>query len=574
LDHHHDAGAGRTFYLEASLTNTKQFIRMSTRHLSKPTEFTYTPPAIAMDIHWAGVHALVIGLGESGFACARWLLRKGAQVTVLDTRDAPPMAQSLAQCAAEIKGAANRLHVHAGVASPFEDRWLSGMDFVVPSPGLSPHAEHNGPAASLLAQASATGCKVIAELDLFEWAIHHAAHASSSTEQGLDLTLPLELPKILAITGTNGKTTTTQMTVALLRRAGIEAQEAGNISPSLLDAVMQCEDQSRFPQVWVLELSSFQLALAAHFHPSAVALLNISQDHLDWHRDMQEYVDAKKRVFGIGIDPETSGVVQIIPRGGLPPADGPRNDENTGHREKPQATKRSTQSQTITFGTDIPANPGDFGLVEEGIRWMCMRDAINEDQLHRLMPADALRIRGRHNAMNALAALALCRTVTPALAPLLHALREFQGAAHRMQWVGNVQGVDFVNDSKGTNVGATAAGLQGLGLPLVLIAGGDGKGQDFSPLELPMRTHAKAVITIGRDGPVIAEIARKAGVPTQSAESMEQAVRAAFERAAPNAVVLLSPACASFDMFANYVARGNAFCAAVDSLAQEMGLPC
>jgi UDP-N-acetylmuramoylalanine--D-glutamate ligase len=537
---------------------------MSIRHRSKPTEFTYTPPAIAMDIQWTSVHALVIGLGESGFACARWLLRKGAEVTVLDTRDAPPMAQPLAQCAAEIKGAANRLHAHTGVASPFEDRWLSGMDFVVPSPGLSPYAEHNGPAASLLAQASAKGCKLIAELDLFEWAIHHAAHASSSTEQGLDLTLPLELPKILAITGTNGKTTTTQMTVALLRRAGIEAQEAGNISPSLLDAVMQCEDQSRFPQVWVLELSSFQLALAAHFHPSAAALLNISQDHLDWHRDMQEYIDAKNRVFGIGIDPDTSGVVRIVSR----------NDEENRNRGKPQATKRSTEFQSITFGTEVPAAPGDFGLIEEGITWMCMRDAINEDQLHRLMPADALRIRGRHNAMNALAALALCRTVTPALAPLLHALREFQGAAHRMQWVGNVQGVDFVNDSKGTNVGATVAGLKGLGLPLVLIAGGDGKGQDFSPLEQPIRAHAKAVVTIGRDGSAIAEIARNAGVPTQPAESMEQAVRAAFELATPHAVVLLSPACASFDMFANYVARGNAFCAAVDSLVQEMGVPC
>jgi UDP-N-acetylmuramoylalanine--D-glutamate ligase len=540
-------------------------MRMSTRQPSKTTEFVHTPPAIPMEFHWAGTHALVIGLGESGFACARWLLRKGAHVTVLDTREAPPMAQQLAQCAAEIKGAANRLHVHAGVAPPFEDRWLSGMEFVVPSPGLSPHAVHKGPAASLLAQASAKGCKVIAELDLFEWAIHHAAHASSSTEQGLDLTLPLELPKILAITGTNGKTTTTQMTVALLRRAGIEAQEAGNISPSLLDAVMQCEDQSRFPQVWVLELSSFQLALAAHFHPSAAALLNITQDHLDWHQDMQEYIDAKMRVFGVGIDPDTSGVVRILPRSGLPQPSSPRP---SGRREGPR------NDRNITFGTDIPANPGDFGLVEEGIRWMCMRDAMNEDQLHRLMPADALRIRGRHNAMNALAALALCRTVTPALAPLLHALREFQGAAHRMQWVGNVQGVDFVNDSKGTNVGATVAGLQGLGLPLVLIAGGDGKGQDFSPLQQPIRAHAKAVVTIGRDGPAIAEMARNAGVPTQPAESMEQAVRAAFTLATPNAVVLLSPACASFDMFANYVARGNAFCAAVESLAQEMGLPC
>ncbi len=525
---------------------------MTKQNKATPNEFTSTPPAIAMDIRWPGVHALVIGLGESGHACARWLLRKGAQVTVIDTRDKPPMAQKLAQDAQVIAGAKERLQIHCAVTAPFESRWLESVDFLVPSPGLSPHAKHQGPAAKLMQAAATQGCRVIAELDLFEWAIHHAAHASSRLDQGVDLELPLELPKVLAITGTNGKTTTTQMTVALLRRAGIDAQEAGNISPSLLDAVMQCEDQSRFPKAWVLELSSFQLALAAHFHPTAAALLNITEDHLDWHLDMPDYIDAKMRVFGVGIDPAASGVVRILPRHGLP---------------RPPAS-------AITFGTDTPTSCGDFGLVEEGITWMCMRDAIDEDRLHRLMPADALRMRGRHNALNALAALALCRTVTPVLAPLLHGLREFQGAAHRMQWAGNVQGVDFVNDSKGTNVGATAAGLQGLGLPCVLIAGGDGKGQDFAPLIEPIRAHAKAVVTIGRDGPAIAEIAKRAGVRTQAVESMEQAVQAAYELAKPNAVVMLSPACASFDMFSNYVERGQIFCQSVEALSQEMGLPC
>lgn len=530
---------------------------MSRQQNLKPTSITITAPAIALDIQWPNVHALVIGLGESGLACARWLLRKGAHVTAIDTRASAPMAETLTQWAAQISGASQRLHIHCGVAAPIEARWLEGMALVVPSPGLSPHAKHQSPIADLLVQASERGCKVVGELDLFEWAVHQAAHSSSSTEQGVDLALPLELPKILAITGTNGKTTTTQMTVALLRKAGIDAQEAGNISPSLLDAVMQCEDQSRFPQAWVLELSSFQLALAAHFHPSAAALLNITQDHLDWHVDMQEYIESKMRVFGIGIDPDTSGVVRILPRS-----------------ESLLAGSKAMQHPSVTFGADIPAACGDLGLKEEGISWMCMRDSVDEEYLHRLMPADALRIRGRHNAMNALAAIALCRTVTPALAPLLHGLREFQGAAHRMQWVGNVQGVDFVDDSKGTNVGATVAGLQGLGLPLVLIAGGEGKGQDFSSLEQPMRAHAKAVIAIGKDGPSIAQIANTAGVHVQRAESMEQAVRMAYELAKPNAVVLLSPACASFDMFANYVARGRAFCSAVESLSQEMGVPC
>ncbi len=537
---------------------------MTTQQKAKTAAFAYTPPAIAMDIHWPSVRVLVIGLGESGLACARWLLRKGAKVTAIDTRASAPMADTLKQWAAQTAGASQRLEIHCAVAAPIETRWLEGMDFVVPSPGLSPHLQHQGPAADLLSKAAEQGCKIVAELDLFEWAVHQASHSTSSAEQGLDLALALEPPKILAITGTNGKTTTTQMTVALLRRAGIEAQEAGNISPSLLDAVMQCEDQSRFPQAWVLELSSFQLALAAHFHPSAAALLNITQDHLDWHTDMQDYIDAKMRVFGIGIDPDTSGVVRILPR----------NDKAIRHRAELKATKQSAQHECVTFGADIPIACGDLGLIEEGISWMCMRDAIDEDYLHRLMPADALRMRGRHNAMNALAALALCRTVTSALAPLLHGLREFQGAPHRMQWVGNVQGVDFVNDSKGTNVGATVAGLQGLGLPLVLIAGGEGKGQDFSALEQPMRAHAKAIVAIGKDGPAIAQIANKAGIEVHSAESMQEAVRMAYELAKPNAVVLLSPACASFDMFANYIARGRAFCSAVDALSQEMGVPC
>lgn len=545
---------------------------MTKQNKATLNKFASTLPAIAIDIDWADVHVLVIGLGESGHACARWLLRRGAKVTVMDTRDKPPMAQRLAQDAQDITGAKERLQIHCAVAAPFEPRWLESVDFLVPSPGLSPYAKHQGPAAALMEAAVSQGCRVIAELDLFEWAIHHAAHASSRVDHGIDLELPLELPKVLAITGTNGKTTTTQMTVALLRRAGIDAQEAGNISPSLLEAVMQCEDQSRFPKVWVLELSSFQLALAAHFHPTAAALLNITEDHLDWHLDMPDYINAKMRVFGIGIDADASGVVRILPRELV------RHREATVNPRAPSAgvgaTKRSTQQHCITFGTDTPTNPGDFGLVEEGIAWMCVRDAMDAHRLHRLMPADALRIRGRHNALNALAALALCRTITPALAPLLHGLREFQGAAHRMQWVGNVLGVDFVNDSKGTNVGATVAGLQGLGLPCVLIAGGDGKGQDFAPLTEPIRAHAKAVVTIGRDGPAIAEIAKRAGVKTQAVASMEEAVRTGYELAKPNAVVMLSPACASFDMFANYSERGHIFCRAVETLSQEMGLPC
>jgi UDP-N-acetylmuramoylalanine--D-glutamate ligase len=527
---------------------------MNAPRKTKAPHVVQTIPAIAMGIDWNAQHALVLGLGESGLAAMRWLARKGAQVTVLDTRPSPPMLAQAQELAAASGG---RLKLHVNVPAPFASRWLSDVSMVIPSPGLTPHACHQSVIAEILAQAKEQGVDVFGEIDLFEWAIHHAAHASSAAHAHEDLELPLELPKVLAITGTNGKTTTTQMTVALLRRAGFDAQEAGNISPSLLDAVMAREDESRFPQAWVIELSSFQLSMARHFHPTAAALLNITEDHLDWHRDMDDYMAAKHRVFGIGIDAATSGVLCVANRQDVRVMQG-----------------TSGASRVTTFGVGAPPVCGDFGLADEGLMWMVMRDPLDEERVHRLMPADALRARGRHNAMNAMAALALCRAVTPALAPLLHGLREFRSGAHRMQWVAHVQGVDFVDDSKGTNVGATVAAIEGLGLPLVLIAGGEGKGQDFSPLAAPLAAHAKAVVVIGKDAPAIAAVARTAGIATAAAESMADAVREAFALAQPNAVVLMSPACASFDMFANYVDRARAFHEAVAALADAQGVTC
>jgi UDP-N-acetylmuramoylalanine--D-glutamate ligase len=509
-------------------------------------------PALAMGIDWATQHALVLGLGESGLAACRWLLRRGARVTVVDTRETPPAMHQVRGL-----GGDDRLTIHTAATAPLAASWVDGVTMVIPSPGLSPHREQQSPIADVLDAAHQRGIAVLGEIDLFEWAIHHAAHASSTANTGLDLELPLELPKVLAITGTNGKTTTTQMTVALLRRAGVDAQEAGNISPSLLDAVMAREDASRFPQVWVLELSSFQLAYAAHFHPTAGAILNISEDHLDWHVDMADYMHAKHRVFGIGIDSESSDVLCVVNR-----QDGMAMAGLTGQRS------------VVTFGTNRPDIPGDFGLHDEGLTWMVLRDSLDDERLHRLMPADALRVRGRHNAANALAALALCRAVTPTLAPLLHALREFRGGAHRMEWVAHIDGVDFVDDSKGTNVGATVAALYGLSLPLVLIAGGMGKGQNFAPLADPIRRHAKAVVAIGQDGEIIADIARQAGVQVAAASSMDEAVCQAFELAKPSGVVLMSPACASFDMFANYIARAQAFRQSVTALGQSQGVAC
>jgi UDP-N-acetylmuramoylalanine--D-glutamate ligase len=517
-----------------------------------------TKPAIPMDVAWPEQEVLVIGMGESGLACCRWLARQGASIRVIDSRAQPPMLQH----AQELAQRHPKITITTGVTTPFSPELLASATLLIASPGLTPHADRGSAIAGLLAQAKTSSVMVVSELDLFEWAIHHAAHATSGLTQGDDLELPLELPKVLAITGTNGKTTVTQMTTALLRRAGIDAQEAGNISPSLLDAVMEREDQNRFPSVWVIELSSFQLAMTQHFHPTAAACLNISEDHLDWHLNMADYVSAKGRVFGVGIDSKTTGVQAVV------------------NRQDPLVLEAAAhQAQVTSFGTDLPKVAGDFGLVNEGIQWMAFRDLNDEERVHRLMPADALRVRGRHNAMNALAALALCRSVTPSLAPLLHALREFQGGAHRMEWVANVRGIDFIDDSKGTNVGATIAALQGIGLPVVLIAGGEGKGQQFQPLAHAVAAHARALVTIGEAGPVIAQACEPLGVRTTCASSLQEAVQKAYELAQPGAstsaaVVLMSPACASFDMFANYIARAQAFRAAVAELADAQGVPC
>lgn len=537
---------------------------MSRRHRSREsiadTRSTVRLPMLPADIDWASQHALVLGLGESGAAAVRWLLRRGARVTAIDTRSDPPMAAALSQSPAAL-----RLHLHCGVPSPLENHWCDTATLVVPSPGLSPYALHGGPAVTLLENARQRGVMVVGEIDLFEWAIDHAARSGSGVGSGRHPELALELPKVLAITGTNGKTTTTQMTVALLRRAGIDAQEAGNISPSLLDAVMAREDEGRFPAVWVLELSSFQLALARHFHPTAAALLNISEDHLDWHVDMQDYIAAKHRVFGIGTDPGSAPVLRVVNR-----QDPVVMAAATLHVSGASADGASW----ITFGIDPPSRPGDLGLVNEGLAWMVMCDPQDAAQMHRLMPADALRVRGRHNAQNAMAALALCRSITPALAPLLHGLREFRGGAHRMAWVAHVAGIDFVDDSKGTNVGATVAALEGLDLPLVLIAGGEGKGQDFSPLGPAMAGRVGMLVTIGADGPAIARIAATVGIASRQADSMDEAVRMAADAAESGHVVLLSPACASFDMFRNYADRGRAFREAVEHMARERGVPC
>jgi UDP-N-acetylmuramoylalanine--D-glutamate ligase len=341
---------------------------------------------------------------------------------------------------------------------------------------------------------------------------------------------------------------------------------------------------SHLPQVWVLELSSFQLDEVQDFNPGAATVLNVTQDHLDWHGSMAAYAAAKARIFGTDAMP---GTVMVINRDDagveamIPP---PVTIKPTRRGERAKLVSR----RVVRFGLDAPRAPGDFGLVDEGgMAWLVRameldptikRKAGDDDELviQRLMPADALRIRGRHNASNALAALALASSVGIPLAPMLHGLREYRGEPHRVEPVGMIGAIEFFDDSKGTNVGATVAALNGLGQDraparLAVILGGDGKGQDFAPLAEPLRRHARAAATIGKDAEALEDVLRTAGVPFQRFATLEEATRWAHAQAQGSDAVLLSPACASLDMFRDYKHRADVFVATVRAIADDAG---
>ncbi|BEP63499.1 hypothetical protein GmRootV213_40530 [Variovorax sp. V213] len=378
-------------------------------------------------------------------------------------------------------------------------------------------------------------------------------------------------PAVLAVTGTNGKTTVTALTGQLVERAGKSVAVAGNIGPTLLDTLAAHIDAQTLPDVWVLELSSFQLDGVQGFEPTAATVLNLTQDHLDWHGDMASYASAKARIFGskglMVLNRDDPGVMAMLP---------------APIKVKLQRPQVRTH---ITFGSAMPLRPGDYGIERvNGMAWLVRaleadetqkrkRGAVVEEEifLQRLLPADALRIRGRHNAMNALAALALASAADCPLGPMLYGLREYRGEPHRVEPIALVDDVEYFDDSKGTNVGATVAALSGLGEDrrVVVILGGEGKGQDFEPLAEPVRRYARAVVLIGRDAPLIEHALGATGVSLMHAGSMEEAVKLAAARANPGDAVLLSPACASFDMFKDYEHRAAVFREAVQALADE-----
>lgn len=523
------------------------------------------PAFIAEEGYQAPQHFLILGLGESGYAMAKWCLRNAAKVSLADTRDREKLNERQKAWLADLEFAG----LEEAYFGPLDDAHLKGVDVIGISPGLSPLQE---PIASFLAKVQESNIDIWGELEFF-------ARAIAALDRMAQVEESQYKPALLAITGTNGKTTTTALTGQLCERAGKRVAVAGNISPAALDKLMSCLDESDqvadMPEIWVLELSSFQLVYTSTFNATAATVLNITQDHLDWHGDMQAYVDAKANIFGQDticiLNRDDSLVMNLL------------TDEQKANKS------------VITFGASRPDEQGAFGIEHDlragGIDWLVWAEvdedvepqpkrrrkvAVIEDEplrLKRLIPADALRIRGRHNALNALAALALARAAGLPMNMLLHGLRDYQGEPHRVQSVSIVSNVEYVDDSKGTNVGATVAALNGLsanesGKRIWLIAGGEGKGQDFSPLRDPSLRFVKGVFLIGKDASIIAE-ALADSVPCVMSETLQNAVTAAAQQAQSGDIVLLSPACASFDQFSDYVERAEAFVAEVEELGMQ-----
>lgn len=454
---------------------------------------------------------LVLGMGETGLSMAKWLSRQGANVRAADSRTAPPNLDTLRRTVPTAQ-------VFTGA---FAAETFAGVDLIAISPGVSL-------AESLVQQAMERGVPVLGDMELFALALGQL----SSLKQ-----------KILAITGSNGKTTVTAMTGAMVKRTGWDVEVAGNISPAVLDALMQREDTGKLPQAWVLEISSFQLETTRNLNPDAAVVLNLCEDHFDRYAGMRDYATAKARIF-LG---EGERGVQIL------------------NRDDPLVCAMALPGRKqITFGLNPPSTESDFGLLRDGDdTWLVQGET-------RLLKTSELAVTGLHNAANALAALALCRAVELPFAPLLQALREFKGLPHRMEKVAAFAGVTFYDDSKGTNVGATVAALNGMTQRVVLIAGGDGKGQDFTPLRKPLTECARAVVLIGRDAGKIVAALTDCGVPLHHAATMEEAVQQSFVLAQKGDAVLMSPACASLDMFRNYAHRAEVFVAAVKDLAARV----
>jgi UDP-N-acetylmuramoylalanine--D-glutamate ligase len=489
-------------------------------------------------------NVMILGLGISGLAMARWCAQHGVTVTVVDSRTNPPQ---LSQLKTELPEA-------RFICSQFQSALFENVDidFLLISPGIKP-----GDVDELLEKAKEKAIRIGNELTLFNMALIDLEESDAYK------------PHVLAITGTNGKTTVTSLTGKLVACSNMTVAVAGNIGPSLLDTLSEKIKSAELPQVWVLELSSFQLNDVTDFEASTGVVLNVTQDHLDWHATIDSYSEAKSHVYG-------SRAMMIVNR-----------DDEVVMGMLANAQRLNKNRKYCTFGGDQPTRLGDYGLESvNGMTWLVraisfddivikkQRSLIEptiELSLQRLIPTDALQLRGQHNMLNALAALSLVESIGCSVSRVLYGLREYKGESHRVESVGILNGVEYFDDSKGTNVGATVAAISGLGIErkLVVILGGDGKGQDFSPLIEVVSKFVRAVVFMGKDKAIIGEVLENVDLPKVFVDSMEQAVLAAEKFSQHGDAVLLSPACASLDMFDNYEHRGRIFQAEISKLIEK-----
>ena len=460
-------------------------------------------------MEWKGKSVLVLGLGDTGLSSVRWLARRGARLRVADTRAAPPSLGALRNEQPAVRVA----------LGPFDAALLEGVDTVVASPGVALREP-------LLRAAVARGLEVIGDVEIFA---REVARQSPGA-------------RVLGITGTNGKSTVTALAGAMGRAAGFDTVVAGNIGPPVLDALDKATRNGApgrsAPSLYVIELSSYQLETTSSLVLDAAAMLNLTQDHMDRYDSMADYARAKERIF-------RHARTRVV------------------NRDDPWSLGMAGGERTFSFGLGAPRSDDEWGL--DGAATHIRRGDVD------LVALDEMALTGLHNAANAMAAHALLSAIDAPAAPLARALRDFKGLEHRVEFVTQAKGVRFFDDSKGTNVGATVAALQGFRASVVLIAGGEGKGQDFSPLAPAVKSRARAVVLLGRDAPLIAAALAKTDVPLARVRSIEEAVEAAFALARPGDAVLLSPACASFDMFRDYGHRGALFAIAARALASREG---
>ena len=523
MDHYHAAVFGWAFVLKTSVKQVKSMKSLQHQHV------------------------MITGLGISGLAMARWCARQGAKVTVVDTRANPPQLQQLQDELPDVH------FIH----SQFEAALIADVEiqYLLISPGIKP-----ADLTDIVLSAKEQAIHIGNELTLFNMALADLKESENYK------------PHVLAVTGTNGKTTVTSLVGKLVACAHMTVAVAGNIGPSLLDTLGSKIDAYELPEVWVLELSSFQLNDAHGFEPTAGVVLNVTQDHLDWHETMTSYVDAKAHVYG-------SHSTMVINR-----------DDEVVMGMLANARKINKHRKYCTFGSDLPTRLGDYGLESvNGMSWLVraasvedvvikkqrsLMEPVIELSMQRLIPTDALRIRGQHNMLNALAALSLVESIGCSISRVLYGLRDYKGESHRVESIGIFNGVEYFDDSKGTNVGATVAAISGLGIErkLVVILGGDGKGQDFSPLIELVSKFVRAVVFMGKDKAIIGDVLKNIDVPKVSVDAMPQAVLAAEKLSQNGDAILLSPACASLDMFENYEHRGRVFQAEVLKLIGKQAL--